>query len=141
MSLRNSVLLLAIPLTAGCFTYAPIQPDQVRPEMKVRASLVDGAQPSHVEGKVFAVEGSSISVLPDVSGGGSTEPVSLTVSSINTIEERTFDRNRTFLLAAVTIGIGIAGVFAAEIIEGGGSGTGGTGDFTLIPVFRFGWSP
>jgi len=133
---RVTLLLACMPVLGGCFTYSRIQPDQVTPEMSVRARLVAERGSGPVEGTVFEVGPRSFSVLPDVSGGMSTEPVALVFDEIELVEQRSFNGTRTALLAAATVAVGVATLYTVEVVTGGGRQPGGSGDFTLIPAFR-----
>ena len=134
--LRRAALLVSIPFLGGCYSYAPIEIHQVTPAMSVRATLLEDPARGMVEGQVFEIGPSSISVLPEVSPGGSSAPRSIAFSAIDVVEQRTFDGVRTALFAGATIGLGIATLFTVDVIQGGGRSPGGPGDFSVVPLFR-----
>jgi hypothetical protein len=150
-------LLSVLPLLAGCYAYAPIEPLTVRPGVSVRAR-VSGAGADRIapllgtsnarllSGRLVDTRADTLIVeVPTVmqaSLAGVAEPLHQRVSIPRTdlleLETRRLDRFRT---AAVVGSVAIVvGTIAVKAIRnergGGGTPPGGGGNEARIPLLR-----
>jgi hypothetical protein len=146
-----------LPLLAGCYAYAPIEPATVRPGISVRAR-VSGAGADRIapllgtsnarllSGRLVDTHADTLIVeVPTVmqaSSAGLAEPLHQRVSIPRTdlleLETRRLDRFRTAaVVGSVAIVVGAIAVKALRN-ERGGSGTppGGGGNEARIPLLR-----
>jgi len=142
-------IALVLPVLAGCYRYAAIEPTSVAPTTDVRLNLTAagasallptlGRSTAAVEGKILRVTDSSY-----VLGVSSTlkraeddetsftrtvwagESVSIPRNAVAGVELRSLDRRRTIVAASL---VTVLGVLAAEVIVHGiGSGGGSIPD-------------
>ena len=134
--MRRIGLTALLLLTSGCFTYAPIEPSAVAPDMTVRVHLAERVSEPRIEGKVFEVDQGRLSILPEVRPGEASGPRSLARADISEIEVRSLDTGRTLLVAGAGMAVGIGVLLLVE-----GEPTGGTpGDggvvFDGVPLLK-----
>ena len=133
---RASIVVLGLS-ASGCFTYAPIQPADIAPDMTVRVRLADRPSESRMEGRVFEVDQSEFSILPEVRPGESTEPRSVSRADIAEVEARALNTTRTLLVVGAGLAAGVGVLLAVEGEPGGGPPGDGGVVFDGIPLLRF----
>ena len=155
MRLRR-VSCSVVPLLAGCFSYAPIEPSELQPGISVRARvsqtageriapLLGATQARLLSGTLITQAGDTLIVeVPTVMAADATDfgrtphqRVSIARGELLELEIRRLDRYRTAALAgtaALVVGIallkGLRGGPGKEPLPGGG------GTDALVPLFR-----
>jgi hypothetical protein len=137
----TSLALLGVFVLQGCYTVKQVEAGGPRPGSRVVASLTaDGSQQlaSQVGPRVVAVEGVLDEATPSqlslrlvrteganqVSTFWNQEEVTIPRPAISQLRERTLDRTRSYLMAAVIVG---AAALAAVLTRGIFAGDGGGG--------------
>ena len=137
--LRHAALvLLTVPMLGGCFSYVPIEAGTVALDMNVRVHLTDGPREEVVEGKVFEVHPTSLSILPEVAPGTAGGPVSLAFADVDLLESRTLSPTRTMLLLGASVTVGVIALFAVNGNPGSEGRPPGGPVFQRLPLFRLG---
>lgn len=157
MRLSRIVLLGALCVSGGCYSYQVVSPDQIAPDTDVRVRLspqgADGLQNVRMtedrvmEGKLIERRGSTLLVEtnvgrfdPAVGGRILTQVVSVDPVDLTEVEIKELDKAKTGLLAggaALVVGI----IIAQQLQDGsGGGGTGPPGPpesrVDPVPLFR-----
>lgn len=150
-------LLSVLPLLAGCYAYAPIEPAAVRPGTGVRvrvsaagadriAPLLGASDARRLSGRLVDTRADTMIVeVPSVrqtSLAGAMEPlhqrVSIPRSDLLELETRRLDRLRTTAVAGSAVII--VAVIAINALEkdhaSGGTPPGGGGNEVRIPLLR-----
>ena len=139
------VLLLLAPLLGGCFTYAPVEPASLAPDMSVRVRLTEDASrrmeatrdpETPIEGRVFEVVGSRFQVLPELGTGGSTQPVAFDFDDLRLVEQRQIDPTKTWLMVGAGMAGGVLLLLSVDALPFSSSGSGNPPDFLTSPGFR-----
>ena len=145
MKHKSLLTLLTVPLFAGCFTYVPVAPSAVSPDMAVRVRLTDDASrrmeatrdpETPIEGRVFEVSASQFGLLPEVGGGGSTEPVSLAFDDVRLLEHRQISQTKTWVMVGAGMAGGVLLLISIDAVPfASGRNGGGPGDFFIsLPI-------
>lgn len=122
--------------SAACYTYTPISPETVTPEMNVRLELVETSAEERVEGRIYEVGTSSLSLLPETRPGADTSPRTLKFSDVESVVLRRFNATRTLLIVGTGVAVGVGALFLADSNPGDTRGPGGSGDFNVLPMLR-----
>lgn len=136
MSRALAIVLLSTLSGAGCYTYTPISPVSVTPDMTIRVDLRSGAVQDRVEGRVFEVGQRSLALLPEAGPGQDTSPRTLLLTDVQSIDVRRFNSTRTMLVVGGGVAMGIGALFLADSNPGDTRGPGGGGDFSILPYLR-----
>jgi len=141
--MTRAALTVLTGLLAGpaCYTYAPVEPGEITPEMTVRVELAEESVERRVEGTVFSVEPGALSVLPESRPGGDPSPRTLRFADVEVVQVRSFDSRRTALVVAAGAAVGIGVLLAAEGNPADTRGPGGGGDFNVLPLLRSLFAP
>lgn len=135
--LRHAVLvLLTVPMLSGCFSYVPIEAGTVAPGMNVRVHVTDGPREEVVEGKVFEIDLTSLSILPEVAPGSAGGPLSLAFADVDLLESRRLSPTRTMLLLGASVTIGVIAIFGVNGNSGSEGRLPGGPVFQRLPLFR-----
>ena len=135
--LRTIACVLALSwATAGCYTYSPIPVTTVSPSMIVRLETDAAQRDERIEGRVFEVDGSTLSILPEVRPGMDDGPRVYRFSDVVSVNQRTLHTGRTLAIVGVGIAVGVGALLMADGEPGDTRGPGGPGDFDLIPILR-----
>jgi hypothetical protein len=147
---QTALALLIAPVLGGCFTYVPVERNAVAPEMSIRVRMTETASrrmeatrdpDTPIEGRVFNVSGNQFSLLPELGSRGTTEPISFNFNDIRVFEHRQMSQTKTWAMVAAGMAGGVLLVLAVDGDLLGGGGTGGPGDFSVLPGFRIPFSP
>lgn len=139
------VLLLVAPLLAGCFTYAPLEPARLAPDMSVRVRLTEDASrrmeatrdpDTPIEGRVFEVDAGQMRLLPEVGTRGSTAPLTFAFDDLSVVELRQISQSKTWLMVGAGMAGGVLLLLSIDGLPFGSSGGGDPGDFLLAPGLR-----
>ena len=88
-----------------------------------------------IEGTVFEVNTDRFRLLPEVGGGGSTEPVTLGFSDVRLVEQRQISQTKTWVLVGAGMAGGVLLLLSIDALPFGSSGGGGPGDFLIrVPI-------
>ena len=131
-----AIVLLSTLSAAGCYTYTPISPASVTPDMTIRVDSRSGAVQNRVEGRVSEVGQRSLVLLPETRPGHDTTPRTLLLTDIRSIDARRFNSTRTMLMVGGGVAMGIGALFLADGNPGDTRGPGGGGDFNILPYLR-----
>ncbi len=159
MKLGRGLLAGVLVMAAGCYTYAPIEMNQVTPEMEVRARLTPPQAESLgeavpiedrlLQGEVLEADQAGLTLLVPVVSAiqrGRAESLGqrlrLPTDGIIELELRKLDRTRTSVLTIA--GAVITGFVLYKSLQGGGGGAppgpGGSTSDALIPIrIPVGW--
>ena len=147
--MRRTLLLLTLPLLAGCFRYVPTEPSAVDPATTVRARLTEAGAERHrarlglddatLEGTVTGLPGGGLELVTGGVGNGGEAPMTLRFDEIAGLERRELDRGRTLLAVGGGIALGAAILELAGGESAAGPGTGGGPDFVRVPLLRLPW--
>ena len=122
--------------TSGCYAYAPIPVDTVRPSMTVRVETRTGERVERVEGQVFEVANGTLSMLPEVRPGGDDAPRVYRFSEVSEVTRRSFHTGRTLAVLGVGMAAGVGALLLAEGDPPGTGGGGGGPEFDVVPILR-----
>lgn len=131
-----AIVLLSTLSGAGCYTYTPISPVSVTPDMTIRVDLGSGAPGDRVEGRVFEIGQGSLALLPEARPGGDTSPRTLQFTDVQSVNVRQFNSTRTALVVGGGVAVGIGALLLADSNPGDTRGPGGGGDFNIFPLIR-----
>ena len=140
-TLRKLAPIALLTFAAGCYSYVPITSGAPPMGSEFRASLTDegstrlspvlGSQVATVEGRVsssndsaYVVAVSATTSRAHVQTFWTGESITIPRSSVLTIEARTLNRQKTWLIVAAGL---VGGVITARIFGWGGSASGDGG--------------
>ena len=135
------LLVLALPLVSGCYTYTQVGVEAVAPGEAVRLRVFERAvdrlpaqleRRTQIEGTIVDLDASRLNLLPEL-GSPTTDPVSLAIPDIEAIARRELDQTRTWVAVAVGAALGVGLLLS---IEGEPASTSGG----PITEFMTGWS-
>jgi hypothetical protein len=157
MDMNRSLSLIAVSLSAACYSYAPVAAGSLAPGSGVRARvsasaaeriapLLGAENPRVLSGKLVDNAGGTLIIeVPTVVQAGVAgsaqslyQRVSIAPTDILELESRRLDRSKTALVAvggAVAAGLIIAPILKSS--PGSEHAPGGSTSESKIPIFRF----
>lgn len=155
MTLRPVFLVLATGMLAGCYRYAPVETNELRPGLGVRARITAaaadrlapllGEAPRTLVGTVISESGDTVIVetpaVMQAEIGSSIQTlhqrVSLMRGDVLEWEQRSLDRVRTFGLVGATVAVlGIVLIDKLQGEPGADRLPGGGGADQRVPIFQ-----